>query len=107
MLPLPVLLQSWLSLLTELIKGGNAALCSPWVTAFQFHGIVPGLLLGTLWLLSGVIRLKELKRQRRKAFAKLPHDGGRGSYTKLAEQSEASPACSAGGLLARARPAVR
>jgi hypothetical protein len=51
---------------------------------------VPGLLLGTLWLLSGLIRLRELKRQRRRAFAKLPHDGGRGSYTKLAEQEVSS-----------------
>ena len=88
MLPLPVMLQSWAAVLIQLIKGGNAALCHPVVTAFQFHGIVPGLLLGTLWLLSGLIRLKELKRQRRKTFASLPRDGGRGSYTMLAEQQE-------------------
>lgn len=86
MLPLPVLLQSWLAGLTSFLHAGNAALCHPAVTAFQFHGIVPGLLLGTLWLLSGLIRLRELKRQRRRAFAKLHHGAGRGSYTKLAEQ---------------------
>lgn len=85
-LPLPVLLQSWLSILTSLLDSGNAALCHPAVTAIQFHGLMAGLLLGNLWLLSGIQRLRELKRQRRRALAKFPHDSTRGSYTTLVEQ---------------------
>jgi hypothetical protein len=45
----------------------NQAFCSPAVTALQFHGVVFGLLLGTLWFLSGWVRLQELRRLRRAA----------------------------------------
>lgn len=50
-------------------------LCRPWITALQFHGVVFGALLGTLWFLSGWARLKGLHRrvaQRHSAAAAAP-----------------------------------
>jgi hypothetical protein len=41
----------------------NRALCSSWATVLQVHGILPCLLLGTLWWLSGLARLRELRRR--------------------------------------------
>lgn len=41
-----------------------AALCQPSIAALQFHGIVPAILLGTLWLLAGLVRYRALVRLR-------------------------------------------
>ena len=46
------------------ITGWNQAFCTPWITALQFHGVIFGLLLGSLWFLSGRVRLQELRRRR-------------------------------------------
>jgi len=41
----------------------NEAVCqSNWISYLEFHGLVPGFLLGTLWLLSGRIRSKEIQK---------------------------------------------
>ena len=73
------LLQAWLAVIERGVARGNALLCSPWVTALQFHGIVPCLLLGTLWLLAGRARLAELRRQQRRARdRRLAAQGGAG-----------------------------
>jgi hypothetical protein len=43
---------------------------SSWVIGLQLHGMVPGLILGTLWFLSACTRLRELRRLRRAGGAK-------------------------------------
>lgn len=43
---------------------------SSWVIGLQLHGMVPGLILGTLWFLSAWARLRELRRLRRAGGAK-------------------------------------
>lgn len=41
----------------------DKAVCqSKWISYVEFHGMVPGFLLGTLWFLSGRIRSKEIQR---------------------------------------------
>jgi hypothetical protein len=41
----------------------NEAVCQPkWISYLEFHGLVPGFLLGTLWVLSGRVRSKEIQR---------------------------------------------
>jgi len=52
-------------LLDGVIAHGHRVLCNPVISALQYHGLVPCLLLGTLWILSGCMRLLELKRTRK------------------------------------------
>ena len=56
--------QSALAALTRAMGAANAILCHPVVTGLQFHGVLFGLLLGTLWAASGYMRLRELRRLR-------------------------------------------
>ena len=51
--------------LTQFLLVCHQALCRPWTTALLFHGSIPCFLLGTLWFLSGWIRLKGLDRIRK------------------------------------------
>lgn len=64
MLPLPVLLQEAAQNLSDGLAAANSMLCSPLVTALQFHGVIPLLLLSSLWVASGYVRLQEVRRQR-------------------------------------------
>ena len=48
----------------------NTALHHPLVTALQFQGCLPALLLGTLWFLSGWVRLQELRKLRHNNLTK-------------------------------------
>lgn len=88
MLPLPVLLHKAVAAITSCVVAANHVLCQPWVTALQFHGVIPLVLLGTLWTLSGYVRLQELRRRqrRRRAAAHLVARAKGGSSSKLAEQ---------------------
>ena len=94
MLPPPVLLQSGASALGAIVEHGNRLLCSPWITALQFHGIYLVLLLATLWVLAGKARLRELQRQRRGSLGRAPGPKGssRGSLASMAAQQEVRPA---------------
>lgn len=58
----------------------SAGLCnSPWAIGFHLNGLVPGLILGTLWFLSAWTRFREVRRLQRvgrvpqeSAFHQLP-----------------------------------
>lgn len=90
MLPPPVLLRNLLAWLSRLVEGGNAALCSPLITALQFHGIWLVVLLATLWVFAGKARLRELQRQRRRALGRRPgpKSSSRGSLAAIAGEQE-------------------
>ena len=63
LLPTP-LRQALAEATAHAVESSGHWLCHPWITFLQFHGIIPGLLLGSLWLLSGWARLQELRRLR-------------------------------------------
>jgi hypothetical protein len=89
MLPLPVLLKRIVSVLSLVVEGGNAILCHPLVTALQFHGIWLVVLLGTLWVIAGKARLREVQRQRRHALERrLGNSNSHGIPASLADEQE-------------------
>ncbi|KAI3425799.1 hypothetical protein D9Q98_007774 [Chlorella vulgaris] len=93
MLPLPVLLKRIVSVLSLVVEGGNAILCHPLVTALQFHGIWLVVLLGTLWVIAGKARLREVQRQRRHALERrLGNSNSHGIPASLADEQEAGQA---------------
>lgn len=90
MLPIPAL-QGALASLSHRVAASQAVLeCHPLITGLQFHGLILLALLGTLWLLSGYVRLRELRRrrQRRGALARLSAGAG-GRWGKADEQEAA------------------
>jgi hypothetical protein len=79
----------------QALSAAEHALTHTWVAMVQFHGIVPCLLLGSLWMLSGIVRLCELRNVRKAircgssspsaspTFSSTDKNDGKGDYPEV------------------------